>query len=787
MINYHWVIRLLALTVGLLGSTVVLAQSSANYDLNWNTVATGGGQRASASFLLQDSLGQSASGTAASTGFAVQGGFAAGMQTITTATLSPTATPKPPEAGGDPYEDDDVCVRAKLLPTDGTKETHTFHDNGDADWVRFTAQAGTTYSIKVNNLSDQADAVINLFDACNATLGGQGQNSFGTEVVLEWDATKNGDYFVQLQQFDPANFGDTVNYELSVTADTTPPLAPQNIRCFASDATTLNVQWQKSLERDVKGYRVTYAGDISGVADVSAQGTTFTEIHSLTTGQNYTVNVRAIDFSNNESLPSGEPSCLLTPPVDTTQPALTLGAPTGSSVTIAGNTLTFIGTATDSGNNLSRVKVTNQTANATGWDYSLSGNSDDFRVADLQMAVGDNTVKVELFDTEGNKDETTLTVQRQGNAQGAVIIIAGRNDTNGLQSNIYNITNRTYRIFQSAGFANEDIFYIAPTQQDADNDGLADDVDLIPATPDAVENAVVTWAATRVGPNKPLFVYLADHGFVNKFCLDGCGSTVSVTPAQLNGWLTQLEAATGVDQITVVLEACLSGSFITRADPTDLNSLSKPGRVIITSTSDDRNAYASAQGAYFSDAFFSCIADSQDLNTCFNEAKQAVSTTGVNQLPQMDDNGDALFNTNDGTVAQSRFVTRFFASLRPNIVRSGMVETSGATRTLFAEVEAGAEELDVIWAAVYPPSFTEPVDPVNAPTLNLNVPTVKLEDPDGDGRYEFTYINGFTEEETEGATYRTVFYAQDKNAIHAIPKGDFGGGTVKVFLPMVAR
>ncbi len=781
-------VRIVSTLVALLGTSAVLAQSSANFDLHWNALGSGGGQRASTNFVLQDTIGQSAPGTSASAGFVVQSGFLAGIDSAPESNATPTATPKPAETGGDSFEDDDVCVRAASRPTDGSKATHTFHDNGDADWLRFTAQAGKTYVIKLTNLSDKADAIINLYDACNDTLSGQGQNSFGPEVVLEWDATKNGDYFLELRQFDPTKFGNDVNYEVSVTIDTTPPNAPQNIRCFAADATTLNVQWQPSPERDVKGYRVTYGGDISGVVDITGDDTTFTTVDSLTTGQSYTVNVRAIDFSNNPSLPSGEPTCLLTPPVDATQPVLALSSPVDSgTVTVAGSALTFVGSATDSGNNLSRVKVTNSTAGVTGWDYSLTGGTDDFRVENVGLAVGDNNVKIELFDTQGNKAEKTLTVKRPGNVQGAVVIIAGRNDSNGLQSNIYNIANRTYRIFKSAGFSDEDIYYIAPNQQDADNDGIADDVDLTPSTPAAVESALVTWAAGKVGPGKPLFVYLADHGFVDKFCLDGCGDAVAMTPAQLNGWLTQVETTTGVDQVTVVLEACLSGSFISRTAPTDLNTLSKPGRVIITSTSDDKNAYASAQGAYFSDAFFSCIADSLDLNSCFNEAKLAVSTTGVNQAPQMDDNGDALFTNGDGTVAQSRFVTRFFGSLRPQISSAGTVEQSGATRTLFATIEEGAETIDVVWAAVYPPSFTEPIDAVSNPTLNLAVPTVKLEDQDGDGRYEFLYTNGFTEAESDTATYRLVFYAQDKNAIHAIPKGDLGGGTGNIYLPIIAK
>jgi len=203
----------------------------------------------------------------------------------------------------------------------------------------------------------------------------------------------------------------------------------------------------------------------------------------------------------------------------------------------------------------------------------------------------------------------------------------------------------------------------------------------------------------------------------------------------------------------------------------------KPGRVIITSTSDNKNAYASAEGAYFSDAFFSCIADSLDLKSCFEEGKAAVATTGVSQFPQLDDNADAVYTGGDGSVAQTRFVTRFFGTSRPTI-QSTAVNRQGANGTLSATVKEGAEELEVVWAAIYPPSFAEP----QGVTLNLNVPTVRLEaDPAVEGRYTFNYINGFT----ETGDYRIVFYAQDRNGIHATPRRAGEQGTL--YLPLIRR
>jgi hypothetical protein len=281
----------------------------------------------------------------------------------------------------------------------------------------------------------------------------------------------------------------------------------------------------------------------------------------------------------------------------------------------------------------------------------------------------------------------------------------------------------------------------------------------------------------RVGPGKPFFVYLMDHGFIDKFCVNGCGDAGKVTPADLDGWLRALETDTGANEISVIIEACQSGSFLDRANGDVANSLSKEDRVIITSTGRENNAYASAQGAYFSDSFFSCVADSNNLKVCFDQGVLAVQATGVDQTPWLDDNGDGLSNTGDGTVAQSRLVTHFFSSTRPQIT-SATVDRQNIDGVLTAFVEEGAEEIEIVWAAVYPPSFQEPADV----TINLNVPTVRLErDANNGKRYTFNYINGFLED----GDYRVVFYAQDRLGIHALPK--LAGEQTGIYLPVIMK
>jgi hypothetical protein len=231
-----------------------------------------------------------------------------------------------------------------------------------------------------------------------------------------------------------------------------------------------------------------------------------------------------------------------------------------------------------------------------------------------------------------------------------------------------------------------------------------------------------------------------------------------------------------------VIEACHSGSFVDYLlGPGLHDSLSKAGRVIITSTDRDHNAYASASGAYFSDAFFTCIASSKDLKTCFNQARSAVTVSPNGQSPWMDDNGDHQYNASDGSVAQTRYVAKFFGASPPQIT-SADVTIVGTNGTLTAQVQEGSAKIDTVWAAVYAPSFQEP----SGTTLNLGVPVVQLAaDPHVSGQYTTPYPNGFTEQ----GQYRVVFYARDKADDYATPRLVISGGgpAEKVYLPLVLR
>ena len=303
-----------------------------------------------------------------------------------------------------------------------------------------------------------------------------------------------------------------------------------------------------------------------------------------------------------------------------------------------------------------------------------------------------------------------------------------------------------------------------------------------PATTANIQSAIETWAVSRVNEDKPLYLYMMDHGEIENFCTDGCLGVGATGSKPLDDMLDRLEAASGVREVNVVIEACHSGSFIDNEQgPSFHDSLSKSGRVIITSTDRVHNAYASASGAYFSDAFFTCIASSKDLKTCFNQARAAVTVSPSGQSPWMDDNGDHQYNASDGSVAVTRYVAKFFGASPPQIA-SADVALVGADGTLTAQVQEGSAKIDQVWAAVYAPSFEEP----SGTTLKLGVPVVQLAaDPNVSGKYTTTYPNGFSEQ----GEYRVVFYARDKSDDYATPRLVIPGAvpTEKVYLPLVLR
>ena len=269
---------------------------------------------------------------------------------------------------------------------------------------------------------------------------------------------------------------------------------------------------------------------------------------------------------------------------------------------------------------------------------------------------------------------------------GAAIIVVGHNENFSLQSNLNNLGNLAFRTFQNAGFSDADIQYLA-------SGGVVSlrrrshQVDA-PATAANVQDAIENWASQsgRVGPGKPLHLYMVDHGLVEALCTNGCASGGQTTPAALNTWLGALEASTGANEINLIIEMSHAGSFIvsaghlTRASQ-NRDASSSPRPIVTTKPMPQR------RGAYFSDAFFACNTAGYNLKACYTQAKAVVFATGVSQYPWLDDNGDGIFSACDGSVAATRYVGNPGAYEPDNTCGSATtIAPDGSTQTHSFEV-----------------------------------------------------------------------------------------------------
>jgi len=374
-------------------------------------------------------------------------------------------------------------------------------------------------------------------------------------------------------------------------------------------------------------------------------------------------------------------------------------------------------------------------------------------------APADGTFFLYLTDSQnfGTDVGYTLSVRSSNQANsktGALILVAGRKKIpDGLQVNIYNVIDRVYRVFLRHDYKRDRIYYLAPTLNEPNRPTMADAL----ATKDNLHNAITSWAKDKVGPDRSLTLYMMDHGSHGLFYLD---QQESLSPAELDSWLTELENATGV-KVNVILEACFSGSFIERYNG---SSLSKPGRVIISATGSELFSWASPSGAVFSDAFIAGLDANMSLQAAFEEARQATWQAYRDvQTPWLDDNGDGLFDNRDGRQAMQRgfvFTGTLDDRYAPYIKIASVDNLKGSMADVKAKVLDDGNVKDV-WAIIYPPSYKATLIEGEMVVSPLPVPLIK---DIGGGWRASTYS-----EFNERGEYRLVFYANDNDGWQSRP------------------
>ncbi|MGB0387781.1 MAG: C13 family peptidase [Ardenticatenaceae bacterium] len=334
---------------------------------------------------------------------------------------------------------------------------------------------------------------------------------------------------------------------------------------------------------------------------------------------------------------------------------------------------------------------------------------------------------------------------------GALILVAGKlRENDPVQDNIYQVTDAVYDFALKYGCTAEQVYYLAPDMSlDANGDGQPD-VDKL-ANNANLEEAITSWAADKVGAQEPLTIYMMDHGDQNQLYLNGRDEPLTAT--LLDGWLAQLEGEVPDLQTNVIVEACYSGSFVSEPE-----SISQPNRTVMASTGDFSLAYASQEGAVFSDAFLDALTRGMNLQAAFDEGAGAAGLSHPDQTAWLDDDGDGTYGSDDGQVAAQRG----FACAAPVVELWAPYIVEGEA-LLDGRISAEVRDdkaVHSVWAVVYPPSYTQPDDSEEM----ISEPDPVMLEAQGNDRYSGTY-DSFD----EVGTYRIVLYADDADDLTSRP------------------
>ena len=350
------------------------------------------------------------------------------------------------------------------------------------------------------------------------------------------------------------------------------------------------------------------------------------------------------------------------------------------------------------------------------------------------------------------KRHTAITTRTQVKA---ILVAGGGASTDTFDNPIWDATellsNNAYYALRAQDLGKDDILYLTSgnTENDLDEDGRYDD--LHTATLASLEQAMLNWAANTDN----LIVYLIGHGGEGRFKIN---QREILTSKQLKIWLDGLDK-TITGKVTVILEACQSGSF--------LEDLAKPNRYLITSATRDQPAVVSNQGVTsFSYPFWYAIHLGSDLSSSFKKARQAISRENVlvenkpqEQNAQLDSNGDGQSDEQDYSSLGKFCLTRCkkAASDEPQVQPlTTNTNLNGRQDYNLSMIVSSLAPLSQAWVIVSRPdvNYSDPSQPIT------DLPTLDLACVDqGSGQY---YCQGDYKQFTANGDYYLTFHARDQ-------------------------
>jgi len=332
---------------------------------------------------------------------------------------------------------------------------------------------------------------------------------------------------------------------------------------------------------------------------------------------------------------------------------------------------------------------------------------------------------------------------------GKAIIVSGGGpyEDNNIWEETFSNTMRAYNILTMQGFTKANIHYETfDLDLDIDNNGFADDVDAKP-TKDNLKNAITKWAIDKTH----LTIYLTNHGGHEFFLVEGNegfskqkktdNAECCLTVGELNEWLQRYEDTSG-GQVTLVYDACYSGSFI--------EQLQSKNRLIITSTNVDETATMAVSGTIsFSYYFWTYVNQGMNIGDAFEKAKEVMTYHRQEACMPVEPDNLTLTTQHIGngtTINTSAPIIQ---------INEHNVSISNTSATISGIRVNDPDGVASVWAVVKPPNYGNQnfFDTIkDLPRIIFKV----VKEDDNDLTYEGTY-----DKFTISGQYTILIYASD--------------------------
>jgi hypothetical protein len=119
-------------------------------------------------------------------------------------------------AAPDLYEGDDSSAGASLI-AEGQSQSHNFDHPDDQDWLKFTAHAGVTYTLRTSGLGISSDTYLYLYEADATTLLASSDDYNGSLTShITWVAPASENYYLLVKHWNPNVGGCGSTYTVSL-------------------------------------------------------------------------------------------------------------------------------------------------------------------------------------------------------------------------------------------------------------------------------------------------------------------------------------------------------------------------------------------------------------------------------------------------------------------------------------------------------------------------------------------------------------------------------------------